>query len=67
MSSSDQYRRQVMNDLAAGNVENLDAPPANLEQEYENFDDFAQEKHIRIWDRSHAPWKDGNGWLHYGV
>ncbi|WP_250123862.1 hypothetical protein [Chroococcidiopsis sp. CCMEE 29] len=39
MNSSDQYRRQIMNDLAQGNVENLDEAPA---QEYENFDDFAQ-------------------------
>jgi hypothetical protein len=32
-----------MNDLAQGNVENLDdAPSGNVEQEYENFDDFAQ-------------------------
>ncbi len=43
MSSSDQYKRQIMNDLAQGNTENLDdAPQANLEQEYANFDDFAQ-------------------------
>jgi len=39
VNSSDQYRRQIMNDLAQGNVENLDEAPA---QEYENFDDFAQ-------------------------
>ncbi len=39
MNSSEQYRRQIMNDLAQGNVENLDEAPA---QEYENFDDFAQ-------------------------
>lgn len=42
MSSSDQYKQQIMNDLAQGNVESLDAPSGNLEQEYENFDDFAQ-------------------------
>jgi len=39
VNSSEQYRRQIMNDLAQGNVENLDEAPA---QEYENFDDFAQ-------------------------
>lgn len=43
MYSSEQYKRQIMNDLAEGNVESLDdAPPANPEQEYQNFDDFAQ-------------------------
>ena len=42
MSSSDQYRKQIMNDLAQGNTESLDAAPMNLEKEYENFDDFAQ-------------------------
>ena len=43
MSSSDQYKQQIMNDLAGGNVESLDdAPSGNLEQQYENFDDFAQ-------------------------
>ncbi|GAB1541297.1 hypothetical protein NUACC21_39680 [Scytonema sp. NUACC21] len=43
MSSSEQYRRQIMNDLAKGNVESLDdAPPSNQTKEYQNFDDFAQ-------------------------
>lgn len=42
MSSSEQYKRQIMNDLAAGNVESLEDAPINSEQEYENFDDFAQ-------------------------
>lgn len=43
MHSSEQYKRQIMNDLAQGNVESLDdAPPAKPEQEYQNFDDFAQ-------------------------
>lgn len=59
MSSSDQYKRQIMNDLAGGNVENLDAPPANLEQEYENFDDFAQrsspEQRRQLFGRSLHP------------
>lgn len=39
MSSSDQYKRQIMNDLAKGNTESLGAPE---EANYENFDDFAQ-------------------------
>lgn len=42
MTSSDQYRREVMNDLAKGNVESLEDAPKNTEQEYANFDDFAQ-------------------------
>ena len=42
MSSSDQYKRQIMNDLAQGNVESIDDAPTNSTQEYENFDDFAQ-------------------------
>lgn len=39
MSSSDQYKKQIMNDLAGGNVESLDSP---VENDYDNFDDFAQ-------------------------
>ena len=43
MSSSEQYKRQIMNDLAQGDVESLENdPPKSTEQEYENFDDFAQ-------------------------
>ena len=42
MSSSDQYKRQLMNDLAQGNVESLDDSPTAPTQEYETFDDFAQ-------------------------
>lgn len=59
MSSSDQYRREIMNDLAQGNVESLDAPSGNLEQEYENFDDFAQrsspEQRRQLFGRSLHP------------
>ena len=39
MSSSDRYKRQIMSDLAGGNVESLDG--SSLEQNYDNFDDFA--------------------------
>lgn len=39
MSSSDRYKRQIMNDLAGGNVESLDGSP--VEENYDNFDDFA--------------------------
>ncbi len=41
MSSSEQYKRQIMNDLAGGDVESLEDTP-KMEQEYANFDDFAQ-------------------------
>jgi hypothetical protein len=39
MSSSDRYKREIMNDLAGGNVESLDN--SSLEENYDNFDDFA--------------------------
>lgn len=42
MHSSEQYKRQIMDDLAQGNSESLDNTPMQAEQEYENFDDFAQ-------------------------
>jgi hypothetical protein len=39
MPNSNEYKRQIMNDLAHGNTESLgDSPETN----YENFDDFAQ-------------------------
>lgn len=42
MPSSEEYKRQIMNDLAGGNVESLDhSAPKNLES-YDTFDDFAQ-------------------------
>ncbi|NDJ18829.1 hypothetical protein [Myxacorys almedinensis] len=41
MSSNDQYKRQIMNDLAGGNTESLPDESASLEN-YDNFDDFAQ-------------------------
>ncbi|MEC4814670.1 MAG: hypothetical protein SAK29_15535 [Scytonema sp. PMC 1069.18] len=42
MSSSEQYRRQIMNDLAHGNTESLNDAPAGSTTQYDNFDDFAQ-------------------------
>ncbi len=42
MTSNQEYRRQIMQDLAQGNVESLDEPTANSTTEYQNFDDFAQ-------------------------
>jgi hypothetical protein len=43
MPSSDEYKRQIMHDLARGNKESADdvIPDESLES-YENFDDFAQ-------------------------
>ena len=40
MSSSDRYKKQIMNDLAGGNVESLGNTPASTDS-YDNFDDFA--------------------------
>ncbi len=42
MTSSEQYKRQIMKDLAQGNVESLDDVTTDSTTEYENFDDFAQ-------------------------
>jgi len=42
MATSDQYKRQIMKDLAGGNTESLEPIPETSEQEYQNFDDFAQ-------------------------
>ncbi|MEG3978372.1 hypothetical protein QT970_27740 [Microcoleus sp. herbarium8] len=39
MSSSDNYKSQIMKDLAQGNKEVM---PETTGEEYENFDDFAQ-------------------------
>lgn len=58
MSSSDDYKRQVMKDLAGGNKESLDEDAGSLEQ-YQDFDDFAQrssrdERH-QLFKRSFTP------------
>jgi len=42
MASSNEYKRQVMNDLAKGNVESIDDIDTQPEHEYANFDDFAK-------------------------
>ncbi|HEY9853078.1 MAG TPA: hypothetical protein V6D28_26645 [Leptolyngbyaceae cyanobacterium] len=42
MTSSEQYKREIMNDLAGGNVESMGDVSADPSREYENFDDFAQ-------------------------
>jgi len=42
MASSRDYKRQIMNDLAGGNVESMDENATRPENEYANFDDFAK-------------------------
>ncbi|MFM2060478.1 MAG: hypothetical protein RLZZ507_148 [Cyanobacteriota bacterium] len=42
MRSSEEYKREIMKDLAQGNVESLDNMPTDTTNEYETFDDFAQ-------------------------
>lgn len=42
MSSSDRYKREIMKDLAKGNVESLDSRSTDVNQEYASFDDFAK-------------------------
>ncbi|MBD0336389.1 MAG: hypothetical protein ICV62_12940 [Cyanobacteria bacterium Co-bin13] len=42
MPSSDEYKRQIMRDLAGGNVESIDESATDPSKEYANFDDFAK-------------------------
>ncbi|MEC4805958.1 MAG: hypothetical protein SAJ12_20480 [Jaaginema sp. PMC 1079.18] len=42
MPSSEQYKRQIMSDLAQGNVDSLDGMDTKVANEYDNFDDFAR-------------------------
>ncbi|MEH2254596.1 hypothetical protein [Nostoc sp.] len=42
MASSKEYKRQIIKDLAQGDVEYLDDTKAESTAEYQNFDDFAQ-------------------------
>jgi hypothetical protein len=57
MPSSDEYKRQVMQDLAQGNRETLDDTSST--NEYQNFDDFARrssrEERRRLFGRSVHP------------
>ncbi|AFY75812.1 MAG: hypothetical protein IGR93_09980 [Hydrococcus sp. C42_A2020_068] len=60
MPSSEEYKRQIMNDLARGNVESLDdESEADISSKYENFDDFAQrssrDERRRLFGRSFHP------------
>lgn len=57
MTTSDNYKRQIMNDLAGGNKEML--PDDSSDNDYQNFDDFAQrssrsERH-QLFSRSLRP------------
>jgi len=59
MTSSNEYKRQIMNDLAGGNVESLDNDSTKVADNYQNFDDFAQrssrdERH-QLFSRSFHP------------
>jgi hypothetical protein len=59
MPSSDEYKRQAMNDLARGNVDSIDDDSDESVDKYENFDDFAQrssrEERRRLFGRSFRP------------
>ncbi|MBD2460876.1 hypothetical protein H6G89_07445 [Oscillatoria sp. FACHB-1407] len=59
MPSSDDYKRQIMQDLASGNVESLDNGSSTTTENYQNFDDFAQrsskEERRRLFGRSLHP------------
>ena len=59
MTSSNEYKRQIMDDLAGGNVESLDNDSTKVADSYQNFDDFAQrssrdERH-QLFSRSFHP------------
>lgn len=59
MPSSNEYKRQIMNDLASGNVESLDDHANDSAESYQSFDDFAQrssrEERRRIFGHSLHP------------
>jgi hypothetical protein len=59
MPSSNEYKRQIMNDLAQGNTESLDETSATPANDYENFDDFARrssrEERHSMFSRSFHP------------
>lgn len=59
MPTSDEYKRQIMQDLSRGNAESMDESSADLENKYQNFDDFAQrssrEERRHLFGRSFHP------------
>ncbi|MBO3459510.1 hypothetical protein G7B40_033585 [Aetokthonos hydrillicola Thurmond2011] len=42
MTSSNEYKRQIMKDLSHGNTESLNDASSDPTKDYQNFDDFAQ-------------------------
>jgi hypothetical protein len=42
MTNSDEYKRQIMRDLAGGNTESLNSSADESINDYQSFDDFAQ-------------------------
>lgn len=42
MPSSDEYKRQIMNELSQGDSEIMNESAVDPNQDYQNFDDFAQ-------------------------
>ncbi|MEB3357130.1 MAG: hypothetical protein VKK04_10410 [Synechococcales bacterium] len=42
MPTSDEYKRQILNDLSRGNVESINDTPKTPAEEYQSFDDFAR-------------------------
>lgn len=42
MPSSDEYKRQIMNELSQGDAEIMNESAVDPNQDYQNFDDFAQ-------------------------
>ncbi|MEB3336558.1 MAG: hypothetical protein VKJ46_03780 [Leptolyngbyaceae bacterium] len=59
MTSSEEYKRQIMQDLAGGNVESIDDTSNSSLANYENFDDFAQrssrDERLQLFGRSFRP------------
>jgi hypothetical protein len=59
MPSSNEYKRQIMQDLASGNVEPLNDDSTSSTESYQNFDDFAQrssrEERRQLFGRSLHP------------
>jgi hypothetical protein len=44
--SSEEYKRQIMNDLASGNVESIGDVSSDPSRDYQDFDDFAQRSSV---------------------
>lgn len=59
MQNSDEYKRQIMDDLARGNVDSLDDTSTSSAHQYDTFDDFAQrssrEERRQLFGRSFHP------------